>query len=49
MLHDLMRPEFVTLFANLLGTDPYGGTAPQRHPEQPPRQRERLRHRAGRT
>lgn len=28
MLHDLMRPEFVTLFANLLGTDPYGGTAP---------------------
>ena len=28
MLHDLMRPEFVTLFANLLGTNPYGGTAP---------------------
>ena len=28
MLHDLMHPEFVTLFANLLGTDPYGGTAP---------------------
>ena len=28
MLHDLMRPEFVALFANLLGTDPYGGTAP---------------------
>ena len=28
MLHDLMRPEFVTLFTNLLGTDPYGGTAP---------------------
>lgn len=28
MLHDLMRPEFVTLFANLLGNDLYGGTAP---------------------
>lgn len=28
MLDELMGPEFVTLFANLLGTDPYGGIRP---------------------
>ena len=27
MLNDLMSPEFVPLFANLLGTDPYGGVS----------------------